>query len=215
MKKQTIVLLVSSFLMSSSFAQSILYRYKDDKGQTIYTDKYPDGTRKLVDVISTKSMTMMRQVKPGELTTEEVQIKQEQEKDAKSTLMAEIVNKQKSQALLTQYASVNDIEKMRDFELRQITQAITNDTDQLNNLKQRITEIDKELKIPNNPNTTRLQQEQQNIQSNIQLANKNLETNKLLYEQRNSKYNDDKLQYQKLLEQMGKSQTGKTVTESK
>lgn len=204
MNKKTIALLISALFASSAFSQSTLFRYTDAKGRVIYTDSVPPSEKGRIDVLSSKTMAL-KKVNEKELTSEEVEAKKAVEAEQKTVQLESDLVKQKNRSLLTTYTSVNDIDKMKDYELQQINRAISSDTEAVSSLKDRKTQLEQEIKDFKDKIPPKTDQEYKAVQQNIKSAQDNMDKNKSLYASREKKYSEDKTQYLAILEKMGQA----------
>ena len=204
MKKKYIVLIIASIVASSALAQSTLYRYTDNKGRTYYTDSVPASEKGRIDILSSKTMTL-KNITEKELSNEEVETKNAVEAEKQSVKLESDLVKKKNQSLLVNYTSINDIDKMKDYELQQINRAISSDKEAISSLKDRKAQLEQERKEVNGKVSAKIEQEYKAVEQNIKSAEENMEKNKSLYTSRESKYSEDKVQYLLLLEKMGQS----------
>ena len=203
MNKKLLTLLISSFFISSALAESVLYKYNDSKGRTIYSDSVPASEKGQVNILSSKTMAL-KKINEKQLTSQEVEEKSIVEKEQKNILELSEIVKQKDQALLANYSSVDDIEKLKQYELQQINRAIQNDKDVLSTLKDRITALENKSKQNSGKVLPKDDIELKAIQQNYSSLTTNLEKNKVLYDSRDKKYNEDKARYSTILSKMAK-----------
>lgn len=196
MKKIIILSLLS--IAGFSHAQ-VVYKYKDASGKIIYSDSIPANEKNQYSVLSGKSGTL-KQVVDKELTQEEAnQLAQEKEKDQKNKEKMEEQRK-KDNSLLSTYSSVNEITKLKNFELSQINQSIKTQTGNITDLKDKINQASDIL--ASNPNNKKMKETLQNLQSKLNDANSILDDNKKLLEDRTKKYQNDEDRYVELLKEM-------------
>jgi len=200
MNKKLLVILVGSCFMSTAFSQSIIYRYTSN-GKTVYSDSVPANEQAKIDVLSSKTMALKR-VNEKQLSSEQVQEKMEMDKNQKDITANSEISKQKDLALLANYSSLDDIEKMKSYELQQINRSIQNDTDVMTTLKDKKAELDNKSKNAVGNVSPKDQQEVKDLQQNIDSITANLEKNKKLYDSRDQKYNEDKTRYTSILQKM-------------
>lgn len=204
MNKKKIVILIATLFTSVAFAQSTLFRYVDSKGRVVYTDSVPATEKGRIDVLSAKTMAL-KKVTEKELSPEEVETKKAVESEQKSVQLESDLVKQKNQALFTTYSSVNDIDKMKDYELQQINRAIDSDKEAVSSLTDRKNQLEQEIKDFKDKVPPKIDQEYKSVQQNIKSAQENMEKNKNLAVSRENKYTEDKTQYLAILEKMGQA----------
>ena len=203
MNKKILALLIGSFFISSAFAESVIYRYKDSKGKLTYSDSVPANEKGQVDVLSGRTLAL-KKITEKQLTPEEIEAKMVAEKEQKNIIETSEIGKQKDQALLASYNSVDDIEKLKQYELQQINRAIQNDTDVLATLKDNKTALESKAKQNSGKMLPKDEMEIKDIKQNYDNLVTNLEKNKQLYESREKKYNEDKARYSAILLKMAK-----------
>ena len=203
MNKKILALLIGSFFISSAFAQAVVYRYKDTKGKMVYSDSVPANEKGQVDVLSGRTLAL-KKITEKQLTPEEIEAKMIAEKEQKNIIENSEIGKQKDQALLANYSSVDDIEKLKQYELQQINRAIQNDTDVLNTLKDKKLVLENKSKQNSGKLLPKDEIELKDIQQNYDNLVTNLEKNKQLYDSRDKKYNEDKARYSAILLKMAK-----------
>ena len=123
------VLLISliSIVSSASFAQSMenatIYKYKDSKGNVIYSDNIPSNEKGQYSVLSGKS-GVLKQVVEKELTSDEVEVMNQKKNEEKVASEKSLEQRKRDNSLLSTYSSIDEISKLKNFELSQINQAI-------------------------------------------------------------------------------------------
>jgi hypothetical protein len=203
MKKTLLVLLasiLSSFFLNSAYADGYIYRYKDAHGNWVYTDNLPASEKGTYTVLSGRTGTI-KEVVDRQLNPDEIAQKENKEEEDKKIQVANELQKKKDVALLSTYANINDIDKMKSYELSQIDQAIRNGIDVTSHLKDRLNQLDTVRQSA--PDDKKTQDEYNKAQASLDEANKNLEANKELFAQRSKKYEDDKARYAQILQDMG------------
>lgn len=204
MNKKKIVIIIATLFSSVAFAQSTLFKYTDSKGRVFYTDSVPASEKGRIDILSSKTMAL-KKVNEKELSVDEVETKKAVEAEQKSAQIESDLIKQKNQALLNTYSSVNDIDNMKNYEIQQINRAVDSDKEAISSLGDRKTQLEQEIKDYNGKIPPKIEQEYKSVQQNIKSAQDNMEKNKNLLASRENKYNEDKVQYISVLEKMGKS----------
>jgi hypothetical protein len=203
MKKTLLILLASilgSFFLNTAYADGYIYRYKDTHGNWVYTDNLPASEKGTYTVLSGRTGTI-KEVVDRQLNPDEIAQKENKEEEDKKIQVANELQKKKDVALLSTYANINDIDKMKSYELGQIDQAIRSGIDVTSHLKDRLNQLDSVRQA--SPGDKKTQDEYVKTQASLDEANKNLEANKELFAQRTKKYDDDKARYTQILQDMG------------
>jgi hypothetical protein len=120
MLRPTIVILgiVIALAAATASAQQRLFKCKDDKGKTYYTQTPPsECLGKEMDELS-KQGTVLKK-REAALTPEQIAAREAEEKRKKEEELAAKEEKRKNQALLNTYASEKDIEDSRQRSLNQ------------------------------------------------------------------------------------------------
>ncbi len=207
MKKSILVLalfsVVGSTLGSSAFAQSRVYRFVDAKGNIVYADNLPSNEKGKIEVLSSKTMAL-QDVQEKELNAEEVEARKAIEEEQAFAKKTTELERQRNQALLNQYNSVSDIDKLKEYELQQISRTLASNEEVLLSLEKSKDQILKESANNKGKLPAKLERDLTDIENNIKNVEKAVESNRELYQSREQKYEDDKKQYISILEQMGK-----------
>ena len=107
-----------ALVATSTMAQQRLYRCKDDKGKTYYTQTPPsECLGKAMDELS-KEGTVLRK-REAALTPEQIAAREAEEKKKKEEELAAKEEARKNQALLNTYSSEKDIDESRQRALKQ------------------------------------------------------------------------------------------------
>ena len=116
------ILLALALAPASASAQQRVFKCKDSKGKTYYTQTPPaECLGKEIDELS-KQGTVVKK-REGMLTPEQVAAREAEEKRKKEEELAAKEEKRKNQALLTTYSSQKDIEDSRQRALKQAADA--------------------------------------------------------------------------------------------
>jgi Domain of unknown function (DUF4124) len=194
MKKIKITLL-TLFLMPNIVlaAGSDIYKYKDEKGNIIYTDKMPINIKnagilsKKTGVV--KNLTELEQYEQYQSLTPE-----EKEK-IQNQIQAEAEQMKKDEVILKKYSTIEELEKLRNYEVGQLQRAISNDNNILEGLNSQKESISKTNKNSKKTNTQELEKLDENIRK-IQL---NKEKNEKMLAEREQMFNADKERLTKFL----------------
>lgn len=134
MKKILILTLIGFTGLSQA---QVVYKFKDANGKIIYSDSIPTNEKSEYSILSGKS-GVLKKVVDKELTQEEAEkLAQEKELAQKNKQQLEEQRK-KDNSLLATYSSVNEITKLKNFELNQINQSIKNQITNITDLKDKI-----------------------------------------------------------------------------
>ncbi len=184
------VVSVNAFAQAGRNVANDIYRYVDESGKVIYTDKYPKQKDLEVGVLSKKTGIMKNKSELEAAAASELLSDEERTELALAKLKEEEQIK-KDQALLNTYSNSAEIEKLKKYELEQIDKTIQNDISNIATSKKRIEEIKKEM--TKNPSVKATYENEINrINDNIIKFNSNLEKNRKMYVEREQKYNEEK-----------------------
>ena len=188
------------FVTLSASASPYIYKYTDSTGKIVYTDNLPSGEKGQYSVLSSKSGTIKKVVEK-ELDQQEIAQKTDEENQQKKLAEQSEVQKKKDVALLSTYSNASEIDKMKQYELNQIDQAMRNNIDIIAALKDKSNQLEAAMQTA--PNNKNFQADYNKAQGDLKLAQQTLESNKDLYTQRSQKYDEDKSRYLEILKQMG------------
>lgn len=201
--KNALLLGLLSVISSVSFAQvsdnGTIYKYKDSKGHSIYSDNIPSNEKGQYSVLSGKS-GILKQVVDRQMTPEELEVYNQQKNKDKKVQEDSIDQKKRDNSLLSTYSSVNDITKLKTFELSQINQSISNQIKNITDIKDKISQLNSNME--KTPNNQKLKENVQSLQGQLNESNNILDSNKVLLESRTKKYQTDELRYVELLKLM-------------
>ena len=213
MKTKNIKLAIFSSLITCSFTvmaqTNEIYRYKDKDGAILYTDKLPRGKPSEIGVLSKKTGVLknyseLESAKIAEQMTEEEKLKLAEEK------VKEAEQLKKDQHLLSTYSSVQEINQIKQYELDQIDRSIQNDKNNLENIKERKSQIQKEMKavskaaakISFEEEISRLDDMQAKIMTSLERSQK-------MYTEREQKYTNEKDRFNAVLNMIKKEKEEK------
>lgn len=203
MKKNILYLLILLMPSVSLAASSYIYKYQDKDGNFVYTDNMPPSVKGEFSLLSSKSGTIKKVIEK-ELNEEEIIVRDAKLKEEKEVIERNEAEKKRDVALLSTYTNVDEIEKMKNYELNQIQQGLKNNNDTINVLQKRLDSLRANEKL--NPQNKELKNEIEKTQSDVNLAQQALNSNKELLEQRTKKYEDDKKRYLEIVSGMSGSQ---------
>jgi hypothetical protein len=193
-----IALILLAFAAGPASAQSRLFKCKDGKGKTYYTQTPPaECLGKEVEELSKQGRVVKKQ--EAALTPEQLAAREAEEKRKKEEELAAKEETRKNQALLNTYASEKDIEDGRQRALTQAEQAVKEIEKRIAEAQKRTQALaaEKEFYLKK-PMPKKLQDDIKNneIESKVQrdaLAAKQKELGEI-----NAKYDEDKRRYLQL-----------------
>lgn len=203
MKYNKLFLVSLSVIVNVCCAQSIdttpIYKYKDSKGNTIYSDNIPANEKGEYAILSGKS-GVLKKVVEKELSYEEIEIINQKNMQEKASVDKILEQRKKDNSLLSTYSNIEEISKLKNFELMQINQSIKTQIGNITDLKDKINQANDSLN--SNPNNNKLKDNIELLQSKLNDSNSILDSNKSLLESRTKKYEDDEVRYVQLLKEM-------------
>lgn len=199
-KKESKFLIISTILLSFTNIVSAndIYKASDDNGNIYYTDKVPRG-QKDISVISKKTgiaksileLEDINKSKQGNIVSE---INKEKNKEEEEEI-------RKDQNLINSYSNVEELEKIKSYELEQIKRAITTDENIISSLLERRKQLEISLREESNPD---LQKDLNKTIENINNARKNKDKNVQMLNERNAKYENEKERLIRVLDLINK-----------
>lgn len=195
------ILIIASFLAlaaAPASAQSHMYKCKDAKGKTYYTQTPPaECLGKEMDELSTQGRVLKK--REGALTPEQLAAREAEEKRKKEEEALAREEKRKNQALLNTYSSEKDIEEGRQRALKQSEQAAKE-------IEKRIAESQKRAKALaaekefylKKPMPKKLQDDIKNNDMDLKTQEVALAAKKKELGEINAKYDEDKRRYLQL-----------------
>lgn len=201
MKLKLIALSAIIVTSNLAFAQNTgtIYRYKDDRGNLIYSDRLPKNIKNQIEVLSSTTGTLKKVIE-RQLTIEEIEAMKQKEAQNQQNTQKMLQQERQDQLLLATYSSSNDIDNMKNFELSQIRRAIENDKNNLQALREKLDFIEAEMK--KNPKETAYNSERNRITQNIVSISTSLTKNEEMLLDREQKYNNDKKRFEELMSTM-------------
>jgi hypothetical protein len=190
------ILLVLAAVPAS--AQQRMYKCKDGKGKTYYTQTPPtECLGKEMDELSTQGTVMKK--REAALTPEQLVAREAEEKRKKDEALAAKEQTRRNQALLNTYSNEQDIEDSRQRALKQAELAAKE-------IEKRIAEAQKRAKdlavekefYAKKPIPKKLEDDIKNNNIDIKGQQDTLAANKKALGEINAKYNEDKRRYLEL-----------------
>ncbi len=197
-----------AFAAGSASAQARLYKCKDSKGKTYYTQTPPaECLGKEMEELS-KQGTVVKK-REAALTPEQQAAREADEKRKMEEEAAAKEEKRKNQALLNTYASEKDIEDGRQRALKQAEQATKEIQKRIEDAKNRAKKLasEKEFYVKK-PMPKKLQDDIKNNESDLKLQEEALAGRKKELDDINAKYDEDKRRYLELTGAKPKSPGG-------
>jgi hypothetical protein len=179
-------------------AQAHLYKCKDSKGKTYYTQTPPtECLGKEMDELS-KQGTVLKK-REAALTPEQLAAREAEEKRKKEEELAAKEEKRKNQALLNTYSSEKDIEDSRQRALKQAEQAAKEIDKRIAEAQQRAQKLEAEKEFyAKKPMPKKLQDEIKNNEIDLKGQQDALASRKKDLGEINAKYDEDKRRYLEL-----------------
>lgn len=195
MKNSHIKTIIATSLIIGSLGANAqtneIYRYKDRDGKIIYTDKLPKNKSVEVGVLS-KNTGVLKNLTELEAARVVQQLTEEEKEQLASAKAKESEQLKKDQYLLNTYSNVQEINKIKRYELDQIDRVMQSDKISISSMQERKTQIENLIKSSSKPNTRNgFEEELSNIDEGIKKANESLERNKNIYAEREQKYNSE------------------------
>ena len=191
-----IIALGASGIYMQANAQGYIYKINNGSS-TIYTDRVPASEKREFTVLSSKNGTVKKVIEK-ELTdfeAEERRKKQEEEVFATNRASEE---RRKDDILIQTYSSAADIDKYRDYELNQINLSIESSIDNIAIYKDRIEGLQEIVNKNTSNKTARADLDKARV--NLAETQRNLDSSKKLYIEKQAKYQEDKLRYERVMQ---------------
>ena len=200
MLKLQIAILATLVVLSSApaFAQQGMYKCKDSKGKTYYTQTPPaECLGKEVDELS-KQGTLLKK-REAALTPEQLAAREAEEKRKKEEEERAKEEKRKNQALLNTYSSEKDIEDSRQRALNQAELARKDIEKRIAEAQQRAQKLAAEKEFyAKKPMPKKLQDDLKNNEIELKGQQDTLAAKKKELGEINAKYDEDKRRYVEL-----------------
>ena len=200
MLKPTIVVLgiVFALAVAPAFAQQAMFKCKDDKGKTYYTQTPPpECLGKEMNELS-KQGTVVKK-REAALTPEQIAAREAEEMRKKEEEALAKEEKRKNQALLNTYSSEKDIEDSRQRALKQAEQAAKDIEKRIAESQQRAQKLAAEKEFyAKKPMPKKLQDDINNNELDLKGQNDTLAAKKKELGEINAKYDEDKRRYLEL-----------------
>ena len=200
MLKPTIVVLgiVFALAVAPAFAQQAMFKCKDDKGKTYYTQTPPpECLGKEMNELS-KQGTVLKK-REAALTPEQIAAREAEEMRKKEEEALAKEEKRKNQALLNTYSSEKDIEDSRQRALKQAEQAAKDIEKRIAESQQRAQKLAAEKEFyAKKPMPKKLQDDINNNELDLKGQNDTLAAKKKELGEINAKYDEDKRRYLEL-----------------
>lgn len=194
----TILAILLALAAASATAQQRLYKCKDDKGKTYYTQTPPaECLGKEMDEMSRQGTVLKK--REGVMTPEQIAAREAEEKRKKEEELAAKEEKRKNQALLNTYSSEKDIEDGRQRALKQAEAASKETQSKMAEAQKRAQVLagEKEFYLKK-PMPKKLQDDIKNNEIDIKGYQEALSAKQKELSEINAKYDEDKRRYQEL-----------------
>jgi hypothetical protein len=150
-------------------------------------------------VLSSKS-GIIKKVVDKELTADGIKARDEEQAKTKEKTEKTEAERKKDVVLLNSYSNVEEIDKIKKYELDQIDQGLKNSIDNIATVKDKLDQLT--INKNSSPNNANIQKEYNKTLDNLNSLQKTLDNSKSMYADRESKYNNDKIRYLELLKEM-------------
>jgi hypothetical protein len=194
--KTIIIALAASGIYMQVNAQDYIYKINNGSS-AIYTDRVPANEKREFTILSSKSGTVKKVIEK-ELTDFEAEERKKQKEEEIFASNRAAEERRKDDVLLQTYSSVEDIDKYRDYELNQINLSIESSIDNIAIYKDRIEGL-QEILSKNSANKT-VKADLDKVRINLAETQRNLDSSKKLYIEKQAKYQEDKLRYERVMQ---------------
>jgi len=208
LKLQIAILATVAMLAAASAPAQTLYKCKDSKGKTYYTQTPPtECLGKEMDELSQQGRVVKK--REAAMTPEQMAAREAEEKRKKEEEERAKEERRKNQALLNTYSSEKDIEDGRQRALKQSEQATKE-------IEKRIAETQKRAQVlaaekefyVKKPMPKKLQDDVRNNEMDLKTQQEALAAKKKELGEINAKYDEDKRRYLELTGAKPKAATG-------
>lgn len=201
-KKSTLAILITSTMavslssISTTAHSQFVYKRQTQDGKVIYSDHIPPNTKERYDAYSVKNFSLQK-ITDRELSEAEYASVAEERKNAEQKAKEEAAQKRKDEALLGTYNSVDDIDRIKKFELGQLDNSIKNDLEMLARLKDTNSVLESQISPNSNPVNNRLLSDKiARNQKDINVINENIDRNRKLYVEKERKFDQEKVRFE-------------------
>ena len=187
-----------AFAAAPAGAQTHLYKCKDSKGKTYYTQTPPtECLGKELDELSKEGTVVKR--REAALTPEQQAAREAEQKRKKEEELAAKEERRKNQALLNTYSSENDIDDSRQRALKQVEQATKEIQKRIAEAQDRAKKLasEKEFYLKK-PMPKKLQDDIKNNEIDLKVQQDALASKRKELGEINAKYDEDKRRYMEL-----------------
>ena len=186
-----------------------VYKRVDSTGKIIYSDNIPANTKERFEIYSAKSLTLQK-VQERELSQDEYYMAEQKKKEEEKVKLAQQEQDKKDQALVSTYNTIEDISRMKAFELGQLDNAIKNDIEMLARLNDTNTILSDQIVKTKDSTSSRLLADRiLKNEKDISVLKTNIERNRQLYVAKENKYKQDRERFEEIAK---KKVVAETVT---
>lgn len=182
--------LILAIIISPNFlfaANNDIYKYKDEYGNVIYTDKAPKNIKNAG--ILSKKTGIVKNISDIEDYEKYQNLTIEEKQKIKEKIEQESLQIKKDEIILKKYSTVEELEKLREYELGQIQRAINNDKNIIEGLQNQKNTILNQNKNIKNKNSI---QDIEKIEENLKNIQINKEKNEKMLKKREALFKEDK-----------------------
>ncbi len=189
--------LASSMLFLSFGAQAqLIYKRVDAKGHIIYSDSISPNVKERYETYSPRSLTLQK-ITDRELSESEYLLADRERKVVEKAKQDQEVQNKKDEALLRTYNNVEDIARMKKFELNQLDTSIKNDIEMLARLNDTNTTLSEQAASTKDVSNARLLGDRvSKNEKDIAVLKENIDRNRKLYVEKENKYNSDRVRFE-------------------
>lgn len=202
MKNKKLTLITLLFMPSLILAAgNDIYKYKDENGNIIYTDKMPVNIKNAG--ILSKKTGVVKNLAELEQYEQYQNLTPEEQNKIQKQIEAEAQEIKKDEVILKKYSTIEELERLKEYELGQLQRAIANDKNILEGLI-----IQKENLAKNSKNSKKNNsQELEKIEENIKKIELNKDKNEKMLSEREQMFKNDKERLLKFLNFKNKEKT--------
>lgn len=196
LKAQTLI--AAAFIAFAASPAHALYKCKDEKGKTYYTDRPPAAClgKEMEELSKQGSVVRKRE---AALTPEQLAAREAEEKRKKEAELAAKEEQRMNRALLNTYSSEQDIESSRQRALKQVEQASSEIKKRIDLANARAKKLASEKEFyQKKPMPKKLQDDIKNNEIDLKVQQGALEAKQKEISEINAKYDEDKRRYLKL-----------------
>lgn len=208
MNIKSLVLILGVLGVSQGYAQTQSYIYKIENGSSaIYTDRVPADEKRQFIILSSQSGAVKKVIEK-ELTNFELEERKKIQEEERLAALKATEERRRDDVLLQTYSSLEDIDKYRDYELNQINLSIESSIDNIAIYKDRIEGLQEILS--KNANNKKAKEDLDKARLSLSETQRNLDSSKKLYVEKQAKYQEDKMRYERVMNEIAQEAKAKS-----